>query len=241
MQNGSTNLILQKRAAGEKAVEFIESKMVVGLGTGSTVKFMIEKLAEKVKEGLDISAVSTSYKTTLLAKSLGINVIDLKEVEIIDLTIDGADEIDPELNGIKGGGGALLYEKIVAVSSIKNIWIVDSTKYVERLGNFPLPIEVLQFGSEKTFTKFSSLGYKPKFRMNGERYFVTDGGNYTIDLILNDIDNPFILEKELKLIPGVVETGLFLNLCDVAIIGRDSDCEIIINDKKRPVIRNDRP
>jgi ribose 5-phosphate isomerase A len=212
MQNGSTNLIMQKRAAGEKAVEFIDSRMVVGLGTGSTVKFMIEKLAKKVKEGLDISAVSTSYKTTLLAESLGIKVIDLKEVEKIDLTIDGADEIDPELNGIKGGGGALLYEKIVAASSVKNIWIVDSTKYVERLGRYPLPIEIVKFGAEKTFTKLSSLGYSPKFRMDDEKYFVTDGGNYTV-----------------------------LNLCDIAIIGRDSDCEIIKNDKKRPVIRNDRP
>ncbi|UCH65649.1 MAG: ribose-5-phosphate isomerase RpiA, partial [Ignavibacterium sp.] len=161
MQNRKTDLNLQKRAAAEKAVEFIESGMVVGLGTGSTVKFMIEKLSAKVKEGLIISAVSTSRKTTLLAESLGINVINLEEVDEIDLTIDGADEVDPELNGIKGGGGALLYEKIVAASSKKNIWIADSTKYVERLGKFPLPLEVLQFGSEKTFSKLSSLGYSP--------------------------------------------------------------------------------
>jgi len=233
MQKTYTDLILQKRAAGEKAVDFIESGMVVGLGTGSTVKFMLGKLAVKVKEGLNISAVSTSLETTVLAKSLGINIIDLREIEKIDLTIDGADEIDPELNGIKGGGGALLYEKIVASSSDKNIWIVDSTKYVESLGNFPLPVEVVKFGSEKTFSKLSSLGYSPKFRMKGEGYFVTDSKNYTIDLSLNDIRDPFVLDKELKLIPGIVDTGLFLNLCDMAIIGRENDCEIIKNDKKK--------
>ena len=123
MQNGAIDLIIEKKAAAEKAVEFIESGMVIGIGTGTTVKLMIEKLAKKVKEGLDISAVSTSAKTTLLANSLGMNVIDLEEIDSIDLTIDGADEIDTELNGIKGGGGALLYEKIVATSSKKNIWI----------------------------------------------------------------------------------------------------------------------
>jgi ribose 5-phosphate isomerase A len=227
MQNRATDLIIEKKAAGEKAVEFIENGMVVGLGTGSTVKYMIEKLAGKVKEGLDISAVSTSAKTTKLAELLGINVIDLEEVDLIDLTIDGADEIDTELNGIKGGGGALLYEKIVAASSKKNIWITDSTKYVDNLGKFPLPIEVVQFGSEKTYSKLSSLDYSPKFRMDGKNYFVTDGGNYNINLSLNNIGDPFKLDKDLKLIPGVIETGLFLNLCDIAVIGREKDCEII--------------
>jgi len=233
MQKNNSNLILQKRAAGEKAVEYVENGMVVGLGTGSTVKFTIEKLATIVKEGLEISAVSTSAKTTSLAESLGIKVIDLEEVDSIDLTIDGADEIDSELNGIKGGGGALLYEKIVAASSKKNIWIVDSTKFVERLGKFPLPLEVLQFGSEKTLSKLSSLSYSPEFRMDGEKYFVTEDKNYTIDLSLNYIDDPYKLEEELKLIPGVIETGLFLNLCDVAIIGRENDCEIIKINKKK--------
>ena len=233
MQNGAIDLIIEKKAAAEKAVEFIESGMVIGIGTGTTVKLMIEKLAEKVKEGLDISAVSTSGKTTKLAVSLGIKIVDLEEIDLIDLTIDGADEIDTELNGIKGGGGALLYEKIVATSSNKNIWIVDSTKLVKRLGSFPLPLEVLQFGSEKTFSKLSSLGYSPRFRMEGENYFVTDGNNYTMDLILNEIGDPYKLENELKLIPGVVETGLFLNLCDIAIIGKENDCEILKSDKKK--------
>jgi ribose 5-phosphate isomerase A len=233
MQNSTKDVIVQKKAAAEKAVEFIENEMVVGLGTGSTVKFMIEKLAAKVKEGLIIYAVSTSGKTTMLAESLGINVIALEEVNEIDLTIDGADEVDPDLNGIKGGGGALLYEKIVAHSSKKNIWIVDTTKYVEILGKFPLPIEVVQFGSQKTFGKLSSLGYSPEFRMDGENYFVTEDSNYTIDLSLNVISDPFKLERELKIIPGVVETGLFLNICDVAIIGKEKDCEIIKNDIKK--------
>ena len=233
MQKRSTDLILQKRAAAEKAVEFLENGMVVGLGTGSTVKFMIEKLAANVDQGLDISAVSTSAKTTTLAESLGMNVIKLKEVDWVDVTIDGADEIDHDLNGIKGGGGAFLYEKIVASSSKKNIWIVDSTKYVEQLGKFPLPVEVLKFGSEKNYSKLSSLGYSPEFRMEGKNYFVTEDNNYTIDLSLNFITDPYKLEQELKLIPGVIETGLFLNICDVAIIGNEKDCEIIKRDKKK--------
>jgi len=237
MQKRSSNLIIQKKNASKKAVEFIENGMIVGLGSGSTAKFMIEKLALKVKDGLNIKAVSTSAKTTVLAKSLGIKIVNLKDVEKINLTIDGADEIDPELNGIKGGGGALLYEKIVASSSEKNIWIVDSSKYVKKLGVFPLPVEVVQFGSEKIFNKLSSMGYAPKFRLKGQEYFVTDSNNYTIDLSLNNIDDPVKLDKELKLMTGVVETGLFLKLCDIAIIGKEKDCEIIMNKKKADHIK----
>jgi len=232
MQKTSTNLNIQKKNASEKAVEFIDNGMIIGLGSGSTANFMIEKLAVYVKDGLNIIAVSTSAKTTVLAKSLGIKVVNLKDVEKIDLTIDGADEIDPQLNGIKGGGGALLHEKIVAASSKKNIWVIDSSKYVKKLGAFPLPVEVVQFGSEKIFNKLSSLGYCPEFRMKGQEYFVTDSNNYTIDLSLNIIDDPYWLDRELKLIPGVVETGLFLNLCDIAIIGKEKECEIIMNKKK---------
>ncbi len=130
----------EKNAAAEKAVEFIEGGMLIGLGTGSTVKFFIESLAEKVKNGLDVKTVSTSNTTSKFAESLGITVLSINDVEEIDLTLDGADEVDPNLNGIKGGGGALLYEKIVASSSKKNIWMVDSSKYVEQLGKFPLPL-----------------------------------------------------------------------------------------------------
>ncbi len=225
----------EKKAAAEKAVEFIESGMLVGLGTGSTVRFMIESLAEKVKNGLDVKTVSTSNTTSKFTESLGITVLNINDVEDIDLTIDGADEVDPNLNGIKGGGGALLYEKIVASSSKKNIWMVDSTKRVEQLGSFPLPLEVVPFGVNQTFNKLFSLGYKPEFRSTDGKNYVTDGNHYIIDLHLNKIEKPDELNNKLLLIPGVVETGLFLEICDVLIIGADDECKIIFKNKKRPV------
>jgi ribose 5-phosphate isomerase A len=222
-----SDLNKEKKAAAEKAVEFIEGGMLVGLGTGSTVKFMIESLAEKVKNGLDVKTVSTSNATSKIAESLGITVLSINDVEEIDLTIDGADEVDPNLNGIKGGGGALLYEKIVASSSKKNVWMVDSTKRVEQLGSFPLPLEVVPFGVNQTFNKLFSLGYKPEFRSADGKNYVTDGNHYIIDLHLNKIEEPYELNNKLLQISGVVETGLFLEICDVLIVGADDECKII--------------
>jgi ribose 5-phosphate isomerase A len=230
-----SDLIKEKKAAAEKAVEFIKSGMLVGLGTGSTIKFMIESLAEKVKNGLDVKTVSTSNATSKFAESLGITVLSINDVEEIDLTIDGADEVDPNLNGIKGGGGALLYEKIVASSSRKNIWVIDSTKHVEQLGSFPVPIEVVSFGVSRTFNKLSSLGYNPEFRSANGKNYVTDGNHYIIDLHLSKIEKPDELNNKLLLIPGVVETGLFLEICDVLIIGGDDESKIIFKNEKRPV------
>jgi len=233
MQKNVDELKLEKKAAAERAFDFIESGMILGLGTGSTVKYFIQMLPEKLKRGLTVKLVSTSTETSGLVNSLGMDIIDPDDAENIDVTIDGADEVDPQLNGIKGGGGALLYEKIVAASSGKNIWIVDSTKYVKQLGNFPLPIEVVPFGVNYTFNQLVRIGYNPKFRMNGDKYFVSDGKHYIIDLHLNRIDSPELLNKKLNLIPGVIETGLFINVCDVLIIGKKNDCEILeINRKK---------
>jgi len=229
-----SDLNKEKKVAAEKAVEFIESGMLVGLGTGSTVKFMIESLAEKIKNGLDIKAISTSNATSRFAESLGIAVLNFSDVDEIDLTIDGADEVDPNLNGIKGGGGALLNEKIVASSSKINIWMVDSTKRVERLGKFPLPIEVVPFGANHTFNKLLSLGYNPKFRSADGNNYVTDGNHFIIDLQLNKIEKPEKLNNKLLLIPGVVETGLFLEICDMLIISAEDECEIITKKRKRP-------
>ncbi len=132
----------EKRLAAEKSTEFINNGMIIGLGTGSTVFFLVNKLAELVKNGLNIKCVSTSNQTNVLASGLGINIIDLNEVDKIDLTIDGADEVDKNLNGIKGGGGALLFEKIVAAASSKVIWIVDSKKFVNKLGKFPYQLRL---------------------------------------------------------------------------------------------------
>ena len=229
-----SDLNKEKKAAAEKAVEFIESGMLVGLGTGSTVKFMIESLAKKIKNGLDIKTISTSNATSRFAESLGITVLNFSDVDEIDLTIDGADEVDPNLNGIKGGGGALLNEKIVASSSKKNIWMVDSTKRVEQLGKFPLPIEVVPFGANHTFNKLLSLGYNPKFRSADGNNYVTDGNHFIIDLQLNKIEKPEKLNNKLLLIPGVVETGLFLEICDMLIISAEDECEIITKKGKRP-------
>ncbi len=223
----------EKQIAAEYSINYVEDGMLIGLGTGSTVRFMVAKLAERVKQGLKITAVSTSSITTELAKSLKINVVDFNSVENIDLTIDGADEVDSELNGIKGGGGALLYEKIIACQSSKNIWIVDSGKIVNKLGKFPLPVEVVPFGAKHLLEKFMDSGFKPQFRENNGKRFVTDGNHYIIDINLNEIENPQEMNTQLHLLPGVVETGLFINIADVVIIGKGNDCKVLNRQKKR--------
>lgn len=218
----------EKQLAGEKAVEFITDGMTVGLGTGSTVYFTIMKLGELVRNGLRITAVSTSEKTTKLAEAQGIKISDLNEVQKVDLTIDGADEVDREFNGIKGGGGALLYEKIVALNSEKVIWVIDSSKLVHQLGKFPLPVEVVKFGCQKTFDRFTALGFNPVFRMDKQFPFSTDAGNYIIDLQLGKIENAMKLEQIINSIPGVVECGLFIGMTNTIIVGRNGDVEIIL-------------
>ena len=220
----------EKQLAAEKSLEFIKNGMKLGLGTGSTVFFLVKKLAELVKAGLKVKCVSTSNQTSELAKSFGIKIVNFDRVDYIDLTIDGADEVDRNLNGIKGGGGALLFEKIVAKASDKVIWIVDSTKFVNKLGNFPLPIEVIPFGSKNLFKLFVEEGFNPVIRKKDKENYITDSGNFIIDLHLNKIVDPVILEKKLKLISGVVEIGLFNNIADLVIIGKGNSNEIIRRD-----------
>lgn len=221
----------QKKMAGEKAAEFILDGMTLGLGTGSTVSYTIAKVAELIKSGMKLSCVSTSSSTTKLAQSLGIELVSLDDVQSIDLTIDGADEVDHQLNGIKGGGGALLFEKLVAKNSAKNIWVVDSSKLVDQLGKYPLPIEVVQFAAKNLFNKFAEFGYNPEFRLNGNDYYLTDSNNMIIDLHLNKIEQPSFLEKSLNEITGVVECGLFVNITDAVVIGTDEGIKIIGGDK----------
>lgn len=216
-----------KKIAGEKAVEFIKDNMTVGLGTGSTVYYTIVKLSERIKEGLNIKTVSTSNSTTKLAESLGIPVISLNEVDYVDLTIDGADEVDYMLNGIKGGGGALLYEKLVANASKKVIWVVDRNKMVKCLGKFHLPVEVVPFAYRQIFNKLKDLGLNPVIRKSDSGYYVTDGQHYIIDLFIQKIEDPYKLEKNIKMISGVVDTGLFLDIADTVIVGRENTVEII--------------
>ena len=217
----------EKQLAAEKSIEFINSGMILGLGTGSTVYFLVKKLAELINDGLSVKCVSTSRQTTELANSLGINIFEFNQVDYIDLTIDGADEVDENLNGIKGGGGALLFEKIAASNSKQIIWIVDSKKFVKTLGKFHLPVEVVQYGYKSLLNKFIDLGYKPVLRKKDNDIYLTDSGNYIIDLHLNEIQNPFELEMKIKMLPGVVEVGLFNNIASVVIIGRGESTQII--------------
>ncbi|HBM61553.1 MAG TPA: ribose-5-phosphate isomerase RpiA [Citreicella sp.] len=216
-----------KFVAAKRAAEFVEDGMRVGLGTGSTAAWLVRCLGERVrKEGLRFRGVPTSTRTAQLARELGIEVISLEEAGWLDLTIDGADEIDGELNLIKGGGGALLQEKIVATASDQMVVIADAAKQVETLGAFPLPVEVIAFGQsatqallEEALVSLDVLGRRTSLRMNGAKPFVTDEGNHILDLHLNRIGNARELALMLNQIPGVVENGLFIDICDRVVIG----------------------
>jgi ribose 5-phosphate isomerase A len=217
----------EKKSAAEKATEFIKDGMTIGLGSGSTVYFAIKKLGELVKAGLKFKAVSTSDSTTQLAQSEGIKLISIDESGVIDLTIDGADEVDKPFNGIKGGGGALLFEKIVALSSRKNIWIVDSEKLVDKLGRFPLPVEVITFGYKRVLSILTDMKLNPVIRKSQDGFYFTDSGNFIFDLHIGKIDNPQKLNEEIKLINGIVETGLFINIADTIIVAGNNGVEIL--------------
>ncbi len=220
LDNSEEIVKAQKQAAAEMAVDLIKNGMIVGLGTGSTVYFAIVKLGEKIKNGLNIKVVSTSNETSDLAKKLCIPLTPINDVKYIDVTIDGADEVDIHGNGIKGGGGALLIEKIVASHSKRNIWMVSENKMVDQLGKFPLPVEVIPFGFKHLYNLFKDKGYNPKLRLNKQNdVYLTDNNHYIIDLQIGKISNPPQLQTELKLITGVVETGLFINIVTEVITG----------------------
>lgn len=207
-----------KKAAAEKAVEAIENGMIVGLGTGSTAKYAIEKIGERIaSEHLQIHAIATSTGSEILARQVHIPIISFAEIDIIDLTIDGADEVDENLNLIKGGGGALLREKIVASNSKKMIVVADDSKLVKQLGNFPLPVEVIPFGFEVVMKKLEKLGCQPSLRMKDNKAYITDNGNYIIDCAFNKINEPSTLHDQINAIVGVVENGLFIHLADKVI------------------------
>ncbi|EAD1220860.1 ribose-5-phosphate isomerase RpiA [Listeria monocytogenes] len=219
----------QKKIAGEKACEWIEDGMIVGLGTGSTVYYTIEKLGQMVNNGLHITGVATSEETTKQAEKLGIPLKSLNDVTEIDVTIDGADEIDTNFQGIKGGGGALLREKMVASASLKNIWVVSEEKLVRTLGKFPLPLEVIPFGwkqIERTLAK-EQIQTNLRKQSNGEVY-VTNNGNYILDIVNQSFTDAEMWQEKLAQIPGVVEHGLFLDYVDVIICGKaNGETEII--------------
>lgn len=214
-----------KRTAGYRAAEYVQSGMIVGFGTGSTADYFTEGVAIRLRSGeiSDIVGVPTSRRTAELMAEYDIPVVSLDSVHQIDLLVDGADEATPEFYGTKGGGGALLHEKIVAQYSNDIIWIVTPEKLVDKLGAFPLPIEVIQFGSWSLFHRLEAAGYQPAFRKSGEdSLFHTDSGNYIIDLHLNEIEDPRALSNDLMKLVGVVETGLFLDYAQKIIVGDDS-------------------
>ncbi|MEP2716642.1 ribose-5-phosphate isomerase RpiA [Pseudophaeobacter sp.] len=216
-----------KFVAAKQAAGLVEDGMRVGLGTGSTAAWLVRCLGEMVREeGLRFTAVPTSTRTAELAREVGISVTSLDDAKWLDLTIDGADEFDRDLNLIKGGGGALLQEKVVATASDQMVVIADAGKEVENLGAFPLPVEVIPFGwqtsqalLEETLVSMDVLGRSATLRMNGDRAFVTDEGNHILDLHLNRIGNARQLALVINQIPGVVENGLFIDICDTVIIG----------------------
>lgn len=217
-----------KKQVGIKSAEYVTDGMIVGLGTGSTAYYMIEELGRRVKEeNLQITGVPTSLRSKEQAISLGIPLKDINEIPFVDLTIDGADEFDANLDGIKGGGGALLFEKVVANMSKNVIWIVDESKKVDPLGKFPLPVEVVPFGSQQVFVELAVKGYRPEWRMNGEEKYLTDSNNYIIDLHLEAIENAEGLAKSLKSMVGVVEHGLFIQRTDMVIMATQTGIETI--------------
>lgn len=236
-----------KYVAAKRAVDFVEDGMRVGLGTGSTAAWMVRCLGELVRQdGLKIKGVPTSTRTAELAREVGIDVVSLDQARWLDITIDGTDEFDGDLNLIKGGGGALLQEKIVATASDQMIVIADVGKEVEHLGAFPLPIEVIPFGWQTTkslveemLISMDVLGRDASLRMNGDHPYVTDEGNHILDLHLGRIGNARQLSLVLNQVPGVVENGLFVDICDVVVLGF-GDGKVETRDINQGTVEEDR-
>lgn len=235
-----------KFVAARRAADFVEDGMKVGLGTGSTAAWLVRRLGERVRDdGLRIKGVPTSTRTAELAREVGIEVITLDAARWLDLNIDGADEFDGDLNLIKGGGGALLQEKIVATASDRMVVIADVGKQVETLGAFPLPVEVIGFGWQvtqglikETLISMDVLGRDTALRMNGDVPFVTDEGNYILDLHLNRIGHARQLAMVLNQIAGVVENGLFIDICDTVVVGF-GDGRVELRDINQGTIKRD--
>lgn len=217
-----------KQVAGERAIEYVRDGMVVGLGTGSTAYFAIKRLGMMVSQGLDIIGIPTSVQTEEIAKESGIPLSNLEEHPEIDVTIDGADEVDPNLDLIKGMGGALLREKIVASASRIEVIVVDTSKIVDILGTKShLPVEVNKFGWKICFERLKAFGCDVRLRKRDDDIFITDNGNYIIDCSFESITDPKGLESKINNLPGVMENGLFLGLADFVIIGTEDGVKLL--------------
>tara|TARA_R110002110_G_scaffold74036_6_gene195992 strand:+ start:268 stop:966 length:699 start_codon:yes stop_codon:yes gene_type:complete len=224
----------QKQAASRRALDFVEDGMRLGIGTGSTAEEFVKLLAERVADGLKVICVPTSERTAALALKLGVPLSNLDDMPHLDLTIDGADELDAGLCLIKGGGGALLREKIVATASDRMIVIADASKVVTTLGAFALPIEVIPFGAVSTVRRVvqvaSAYGCQGEVKRRCDSYgepFFTDSENFIFDCAFGEIPDPVSLARELNLIAGVVETGLFINIASLALVGTPSGVDMI--------------
>jgi len=216
----------EKELAGRASARFVNDGNIVGLGTGTTAVHAVHAIADRVKSGLKILGIPTSVRTGELARSLGIPLTTLDEYQEIDVTIDGADEIDPRLCLIKGGGGALLREKVIASASRKMVVIADSTKLVPVLGRFPLPVEVIGFAQAVVAKKIQQMGAKVDLRKDAAgKVYVTDEGHHILDCRFGEIPDPPALGRMLNDIPGVVEHGLFIGLASVALVGKGSAVE----------------
>ncbi|PCH12513.1 Ribose-5-phosphate isomerase A [Streptococcus parauberis] len=222
-----------KKQAGVTAAQFVTDGMTVGLGTGSTAYFFVEEIGRRIKdEGLQVVGVTTSSATTKQAEGLGIPLKAVDDIDSIDVTVDGADEVDKDFNGIKGGGAALLMEKIVATPTKEYIWVVDESKMVEHLGAFKLPVEVIQYGADRLFRVFEKAGYKPSFRMKENQRLITDMKNYIIDLDLGKIEKPFEFAEMLDKTVGVVEHGLFNGMVNKVIVAGKDGVKVLKAPKK---------
>jgi ribose 5-phosphate isomerase A len=215
---------LEKEAAARASLEYVKDGQVVGLGTGSTAAYFIKLLGEKVKHGLRIRGIPTSVRSEELAISLGIPVITLDDCQEIDVTVDGADEVDPELRLIKGGGGAALREKIVASATKQLVIVADASKRVQQLGKFPLPAEVIRFAQTLVAKRIAAMGADVQLRRNGDGSpYMTDENNHILDCRFGEIRDPDSLARELSGMPGVVEHGLFIGMASVALFARGSE------------------
>jgi ribose 5-phosphate isomerase A len=219
----------QKRAAAARAVEEVEDGMVVGLGSGSTAAFAVEALAARIAKGLRVVGIPTSEKTAALARRLDVPLTNFAAHRRLDIAIDGADQVERRtLNLIKGLGGALLREKMVASASRRMIVVVDETKLVNRLGgNTPLPVEIVSFGWETVLDRLAAIGCAPRLRLTGGKPFTTDGGNYIVDCAIAEIPDPAALDARLSAVVGVIESGLFIGMASKIIVGGPTGVEVI--------------
>jgi len=214
----------EKEAAARASLNFVKNGQIVGLGTGSTAAHFIKLLGEEVRKGLRIRGIPTSVRSRELAESLRIPLMTLDECQEIDVTVDGADEVDPQLRLIKGGGGALLREKIVASATKQMVVVADATKQVERLGRFPLPVEVIRFAQALVAKRIAALGAEVKLRTGPDgKPFVTDENNHILDCQFGEIRDPDALGRQLSDMPGIVEHGLFIGMASVALLAKGSE------------------